>query len=61
MAAFTLSRFFARCWAATFRTFVTYEERSVCEVDAFGACSVAGATGTYFIRYGMFMFPICMF
>ncbi len=31
----------------------TYEVRSVCEVGAFGACSVAGATGTYFIRYGM--------
>jgi predicted dehydrogenase len=37
----------------------TYEERSVCEVGAFGACSVAGATGTYFIRYGMFPSPVC--
>ena len=37
----------------------TYEEHSVCEVGAYGACSVAGATGTYFIRYGMFPSPVC--
>ena len=37
----------------------TYEEQSVCEVGACGACSVAGATGTYLIRYGLFPNPVC--
>jgi predicted dehydrogenase len=37
----------------------TYEEHSVCEVGAYGACSIAGTTGTYFIRYGMFPSPVC--
>ena len=36
----------------------TYDERSVCEVGAYGACSVADATGTYFIRYGVFPSPV---
>lgn len=36
----------------------TYEEHSACEVGACGACSVAGATGTYLIRYGMFPCPL---
>jgi predicted dehydrogenase len=37
----------------------TFEEHSVCEVGAFGACSVAAATGTYLIRYGMFPAAVC--
>jgi predicted dehydrogenase len=37
----------------------TYEERSVCEVGAYGSCGVAGSTGTYLIRYGAFPSPVC--
>jgi predicted dehydrogenase len=37
----------------------TYDEQSVVEVGACGSCRVGNALGTFHIRYGAFIMPVC--